>query len=476
MAVFKPKQCDLCFNLYTPSNPNQKYCPLCKEEGRKITDRARDRNRSRKANNYIEYQRYCKSCGILFKTFYKKKEYCGAKACNNERIKLKNKNYHFIRDKNYLKVKALSYYKTNREACCLKKSIDYRKYHNTHKKYVFGVKPSRHTKKYVTEYAYSFGYILLSEYTNNTSKIILKCPHGHIWETSFHSFKDANARCLHCYIDGNYVSRIEQKLRNYYIENFPHLEIRYNDRKQIYPKELDLYFPKQKIAVEVCGLFWHSEEAGKPPNYHYGKMIKCYEKDIQLITVFENDINQKFDIVTDIINKALGYNSIINSEHCYTKIISEEELLIFLNNNSIKKSDNVVKAFGIIYNDIIVGVTYLYKNSSFTHDVIGLSEFCFLKGLFVNGGNYILFLEVKNFLSKSIYKSIHIFCDLRYNKLIDYSYTDIGFSYISYNFYSPHYVKNGSIRTYKYKSKDYLKYGYDRIWDCGFNVYSYQLN
>lgn len=56
MPVYKEKQCLLCKLNYVPTSPKQKYCDVCKDEGRRIADRVRDKKRSRKNNNYIEYE------------------------------------------------------------------------------------------------------------------------------------------------------------------------------------------------------------------------------------------------------------------------------------------------------------------------------------------------------------------------------------------------------------------------------------
>lgn len=56
------------------------------------------------------------------------------------------------------------------------------------------------TYEYVKNYIESFGYTLLStEYINSRTKLLLECPFGHKWETSFNNFKNCNHRCCECY-------------------------------------------------------------------------------------------------------------------------------------------------------------------------------------------------------------------------------------------------------------------------------------
>lgn len=57
----------------------------------------------------------------------------------------------------------------------------------------------KYTYEEVKEYIEGFGYVLLSkEYKNSVSKLLIKCPKGHIYETSFSCFKSKESRCLEC--------------------------------------------------------------------------------------------------------------------------------------------------------------------------------------------------------------------------------------------------------------------------------------
>jgi len=71
-----------------------------------------------------------------------------------------------------------------------------------------------------------------------------------------------------------------------------------NTRKIIPPLELDFYFPEIKTAIECHGLFWHSEMGGnKDKNYHYNKWRLCKEKGIDLYQYFEDEVNDKFEVI-----------------------------------------------------------------------------------------------------------------------------------------------------------------------------------
>lgn len=67
-----------------------------------------------------------------------------------------------------------------------------------------------------------------------------------------------------------------------------------NDRIQINPLELDFYIPSCNMAIEMNGIYWHSDEqllkrTGMLANeYHAMKTKLCEEKGIHLIHICEN--------------------------------------------------------------------------------------------------------------------------------------------------------------------------------------------
>lgn len=74
------------------------------------------------------------------------------------------------------------------------------------------------------------------------------------------------------------------------IDEHSQLTWRHSDRSIINPFELDIVCDEAKLAIEYCGLYWHSEHYGqKDKQYHRQKLLKCREKGYDLFTVFETD-------------------------------------------------------------------------------------------------------------------------------------------------------------------------------------------
>ena len=493
MAIYSDKICAICKDVYIPAGPKQKYCASCGDEGRKLANRVRDRKRSRLENNYQEYTRNCLVCGIEFKTYYKKKMYCGSEKCEKERISKKNKNTHLNRNVEDERIRKLWYYRTTKKDRLLQKAQKYREYSPASGPYAPG-KVHRHSIGYVRSYVSKFGYKLLSnKYANNNSKIKLLCPENHEWETNFHNFKDNSARCLYCYIANNYTSKPEQKIFDYFMDNYKYVEVIHNDRKQISPLEIDVYFPNHKLGIEVCGLYWHSEiSGGKKRSYHYNKMMKCLDKDIRLITIFEDEIRDKFEIVMSRVLTALGLlNNKIYARKCEVKDLLISEANSFFDGNHIQGRSAANKAWGLFYDGDLVSACSIGKvgrKHAGGEDIIELKRFCSKIGCSVVGGFSKLFKLVLSYCSSNNVSILKSYCDMRYANIFNPIYEKVGFKLHSFTKYTPHYVKNGK----RYRNMSLCKtpderltgktefelrcaQGYDRIWDCGHRTYIYEI-
>jgi predicted SprT family Zn-dependent metalloprotease len=76
-----------------------------------------------------------------------------------------------------------------------------------------------------------------------------------------------------------------------FIKSLTHELVLSNDREALEGKELDIYIPSLKLAIEHHGLIWHCEmyRSGKPD---FEKLQLCREKGIRLIQVYEDEWEQ----------------------------------------------------------------------------------------------------------------------------------------------------------------------------------------
>ena len=93
--------------------------------------------------------------------------------------------------------------------------------------------------------------------------------------------------CPRC---GYHLSKNEDEIADI-ISNFYPVER--NNRSILGGLELDMYIPSCKVAIEYNGLRWHSEQFKPDKNYHLNKLLKCQEKGIKLIQIFEDEYLKK---------------------------------------------------------------------------------------------------------------------------------------------------------------------------------------
>jgi hypothetical protein len=87
-------------------------------------------------------------------------------------------------------------------------------------------------------------------------------------------------------------------------------EAEQRNRTILKPKELGIYLPKHKLAIEYCGMFWHSygseDEARSKKNDHYNKYKACKDQGIRLITLYESEWLEHNYAVRRLLRNAVG--------------------------------------------------------------------------------------------------------------------------------------------------------------------------
>lgn len=123
-----------------------------------------------------------------------------------------------------------------------------------------------------------------------------------------------------------------------------------NSRKIIYPKELDVYVPEKKVAIEFDGLFWHSElNISEPSKYHLNKTNECEKKNIRLIHIFEDEWREKQSIIKSVIAVALGvYDHKYYARNLKFKQIDASAAREFFSKNHIQGFCQASYHFGLI--------------------------------------------------------------------------------------------------------------------------------
>ena len=304
----------------------------------------------------------------------------------------------------------------------------------------------------------------LDDYKGIKNKYLFKC---NICNNEFFDNLDNGKipRCLICYPILNGFSLSEKEISEFCKQYYPGLIE--NFREIISPYELDIYIPELNLAIEFNGLYWHSELNGKDRNYHLNKYLLCKEKNITLIQIFEDEWENKQEIVKSILlNKFNRLPDEINIDECVIKEIDINNSNLFLENNHISGQVNSKINIGLFYNNELISILTIDDsiNKDYQYEIY---RFCNKLNINIPGAFLKLF---KYFKDKYLPKSVIVYSDLRYGNYDNYS--DFIFSNISNpNFY---YIKKNESNRYsdlKYINNDLSEY--NMIWDCGNKVYEW---
>jgi len=261
-------------------------------------------------------------------------------------------------------------------------------------------------------------------------------------------------------------------------------------RDIITPYELDVYIPDLNFAIEYNGIYWHSELNGKDIIYHLNKTEMCQKKGIVLIQIWDKEWNENEEIVKSRISSALQLNKKIFARKCIVREIDFTEKKKFLNKTHIQGDCYSKINLGLFYNEKLVSVMTFGKpryNKKYQYELIRFSSLNNFSIIGAAGKIFSYF--VKNFSPSSVIS----YADKRWGT--GATYTKIGFEHIgsscpNFFYFSQHgnsQVLYSRLKFQKYKLKNILKdydpkltawenmvnNGYNRIWDCGNEIYVY---
>jgi thiol-disulfide isomerase/thioredoxin len=248
-------------------------------------------------------------------------------------------------------------------------------------------------------------------------------------------------------------------------------------RDKIAPQELDLLVPDKSLAVEHCGLYWHSERNKKDRFYHLLKLAACNEVGIRLLTIFSDEwLNRKNQII-NFMSSLLGHNKKIHARNTKVVVgISNEEAKLFLEENHIQGSCTFTYSVGLYYENNLVGICTVRKHHRQNSKDWVLNRLCFASGITVVGGSSKLVKNIVKQLSDPT--SLITFADRRWSeggvylkagffqeKVLppDYSYCKQRYRKSKQSLRKKDTEKTSGLTEKVLRTQQ----GWYRIWDCG---------
>ncbi len=296
-------------------------------------------------------------------------------------------------------------------------------------------------------------------------------------------------RCVSCFplqLVGE--SQVEKEILEF-VKSITTDEVLENSREVLPSKqELDMYIPSKKLAIEFDGLYWHSDLAGKPKNYHLSKTNECESIGIHLIHIFEDEWKNKRSIVEEKIKSKLISTKRVGARQLNVRAISAKEKSEFLTKHHIQGDAVSSINYGAFYNETLVAVI------TFAKERIALGKKKQLNGVY-ELVRYATSIPIVGAIEKMIkvFRLEHTptklisYADRRFTSVNNNIYKSIGMTltsiskpnywYFNNGYYNRHHRFGYRKQVLSKRLKDFdpmlsewqnmKNNGFNRIWDCG---------
>lgn len=160
-----------------------------------------------------------------------------------------------------------------------------------------------------------------------------QCENGHEWKAAVYARTQGLTGCPRCAAQ-SFSSKAEMAIAESFIDE----KLVLSDRKVLNGRELDIYVPGRKFAIEFNGIYWHSEIHKKDKNYHYKKWLDCKDEGIQLVQIWEDEWNSNPDRVLKSLRHKMGLGNQrkVMARKTKVSIIDKVETESFLNENHVQ--------------------------------------------------------------------------------------------------------------------------------------------
>lgn len=323
-------------------------------------------------------------------------------------------------------------------------------------------------------------------YESSKKEVEITCKkHGRFLRNPYHFLQ--GGECPTC--NPSNVSKAEIEIFNF-VKRI--VNCTQSDKKVLGGRELDIYIPSQKIAIEFNGLYWHSTKFVSKW-YHLNKTLDCLEKGVDLIHIFEDEWNLKQEIVKSRLKNILGFTATrIHGRKCQIREVPTREKSKFLDQNHLQGKVGSKVNLGLYHNDELVSImTFGGLRKNLGQESIEshweLLRFCNkLDTTVIGGASKLLTYFVKNYQPSNIVS----YADRRWSN--GGLYENLGF--IRKHISQPNYFYfQREVRLPRFKfRKDILvtegfdstkterqimkERGYNRIYDCGAIRYELHSN
>jgi hypothetical protein len=279
-------------------------------------------------------------------------------------------------------------------------------------------------------------------------------------------------------------SNPEKELVAYIKELDQGILIEQNNRVLLRGKELDIYLPDYKLAIEYNGLYFHSESRIKDKQYHINKTKEADQAGIRLIQIFSDEWENRQEVVKEKLKSILHTRTSrpVYGRECEVRELPYSTASTFLDRYHIQGADRAKIRLGLYHSTNLVAVMTFSTGrkplgGKFEEGVYELSRFA-TSDQVTGGASKLLTAFIREHTPSRIYS----YADRRWST--GNLYEKLGFTRTRVSPPNYWYVDDYRRRYHRYGfRKDILKrelrievgtewetmqqLGYDRVWDCG---------
>ena len=316
------------------------------------------------------------------------------------------------------------------------------------------------------------------EYIDMSTPVSIVCPtHGPFEVEPKALYSRRPGLCSLCnYATISRVSAGETEIADY-IKSLGECVIT-SDRQVLNPQELDILVPDHNLAIEYCGLYWHSEQAGKDRNYHKHKFAACASNGIQLLTIFEDEWLHRRNQVEAKLKSLLGKSDSrrLFARKCRIITLSRRVKKQFFDEHHIQRSGPGSITYGLVHDDCVVAAMTFISHGNGVYTLNRYATSCQVVGGFTK--------LIKHFQKNNEWQEVISFADCRWS--VGRMYTQTGWKHVMTippdYYYSPDAKHRVHKFNYRRSALPQLIHNFDptlterencdragliRIWDCG---------
>lgn len=270
------------------------------------------------------------------------------------------------------------------------------------------------------------------------------------------------------------------------------IEISYKNPFEIYDYDFNLLKLKKYFDLEVNNSDYFSLTDDIDINYcniNYPKnnINLLTESDKKLITIYSDQLRDKYEIIISRLNGLLGRNNRIYARKCKVKEISNSELREFLNDNHIQGYVSCEVKLGLFYHNELVAIMGFGKfrknmGRSARNGCYELLRFCNKLDFTIVGAASKL---LSYFVNDKSPKTIISYADRNWSN--GELYETLGFEFIKDTSPNYYYIYNNTrYNRFKFRKSNLIKQGFDntkteseimkelgysKLYDCGSKLY-----